>query len=183
MSNALLITNGTILTMDPAQPEVEAVGVIGETIVAAGTRQAVEQMDQIGSLRATLDAVQSLLEEQKALGEQSREQSRKTLGKTPEQTMLSRLAAMARRTRERKVVVTSKDTFALVEWSIPEDAEALAQTGVVEPHPEETLPPMRPEERHPEPRNENARSSGRGSDRKRRRDEDDDIDVPPFMRH
>ncbi len=44
MFDALLITNGTILTMDPAQPEVEAVGVIGETIVAAGTRQAVEQM-------------------------------------------------------------------------------------------------------------------------------------------
>jgi predicted amidohydrolase YtcJ len=44
MFDALLITNGTILTMDPAQPEVEAVGVIGETIVAAGTRQAVEAM-------------------------------------------------------------------------------------------------------------------------------------------
>src|SRR5215217_2675923 len=87
------------------------------------------------------------------------------VGKTPEQTMLSRLAAMARRTRERKVVVTAKDTFALVEWSLPEDVEALAQTGVVEPNPEESLPPMRPEERHPEPRNENARSAGRGSDR------------------
>jgi len=34
MFDALLITNGTILTMDAAQPEVEAVGVIGETIVA-----------------------------------------------------------------------------------------------------------------------------------------------------
>ncbi|MBF5044116.1 hypothetical protein FGE12_17085 [Aggregicoccus sp. 17bor-14] len=96
------------------------------------------------------------------------------VGKTPEQTMLSRLAAMARRTRERKVVVTAKDTFALVEWSLPEDAEALAQTGVVEPNPEESMPPMRPEERHPEPRNENARSAGRGSERKRRRDEEEE---------
>ena len=66
------------------------------------------------------------------------------VGKTPEVTMLSRLAAMARRTRDRKVIVTAKDTFALVDWSIPEDVEALAQTGVVEPHPEEDLPPLRP---------------------------------------
>ena len=35
------------------------------------------------------------------------------IGKTPEITMLSRLAAMARRPRDRKVMVTAKDTFAL----------------------------------------------------------------------
>ncbi|QDE97996.1 HTH domain-containing protein [Myxococcus xanthus] len=96
------------------------------------------------------------------------------VGKTPEVTMLSRLAAMARRTRDRKVLVTAKDTFALVDWSIPEDVEALAQTGVVEPHPEEELPPLRPAERHPEPRTDNVRVAGRGSDRKRRRDEDEE---------
>jgi len=96
------------------------------------------------------------------------------VGKTPEVTMLSRLAAMARRTRERKVIVTAKDTFALVDWSIPEDVEALAQTGVIEPHPEEDLPPLRPVERHPEPRMDNVRVAGRGSERKRRRDEEDD---------
>lgn len=33
---------GTILTMDPSQPEVEAVGVVGERIVAAGNRRVVE---------------------------------------------------------------------------------------------------------------------------------------------
>jgi hypothetical protein len=96
------------------------------------------------------------------------------IGKTPEVTMLSRLAAMARRTRDRKVIVTAKDTFALVDWSIPEDAEALAQTGVMEPHPEEDLPPLRPAERHPEPRQDNVRVAGRGSERKRRRDEEDE---------
>ncbi|QQR41648.1 restriction endonuclease [Myxococcus xanthus] len=96
------------------------------------------------------------------------------VGKTPEVTMLSRLAAMARRTRDRKVLVTAKDTFALVDWSIPEDVEALAQTGVVEPHPEEELPPLRPPERHPEPRTDNVRVAGRGSDRKRRRDEEEE---------
>ena len=41
MVDAFMITNGTILTMDPAQPEVEAVGVIGERIVATGDRDAV----------------------------------------------------------------------------------------------------------------------------------------------
>ena len=50
------------------------------------------------------------------------------VGKMPEQTMLSRLAAMARRTRDRRVMVTAKDTFALTDWALPEDAEALAQT-------------------------------------------------------
>jgi predicted amidohydrolase YtcJ len=42
MFDAQLIVNGTILTIDPGQPEVEAVGVIGDKIVAVGTRQAVE---------------------------------------------------------------------------------------------------------------------------------------------
>ncbi|WP_224371305.1 HTH domain-containing protein [Hyalangium versicolor] len=96
------------------------------------------------------------------------------IGKTPEMTMLSRLAAMARRTRDRKVIVTAKDTFALVDWSVPEDLEALAQTGVVEPHPEEDLPPLRPVERHPEPRNDSVRVSGRGSERKQRRREEEE---------
>ncbi|MFL5345432.1 MAG: HTH domain-containing protein [Hyalangium sp.] len=96
------------------------------------------------------------------------------VGKTPEVTMLSRLAAMARRTRDRKVIVTAKDTFALVDWAVPEDPEALAQTGVVEPHPEEDLPPLRPVERHPDPRNDNVRVAGRGSDRKRRREEEEE---------
>ncbi|HEX8699745.1 MAG TPA: winged helix-turn-helix domain-containing protein, partial [Myxococcaceae bacterium] len=96
------------------------------------------------------------------------------VGKTPEMTMLSRLAAMARRTRDRKVIVTAKDTFALVDWALPEDAEALAQTGVVEPNPEEDLPPLRPVERHPEPRGDNVRAAGRGTERKRRRDEEED---------
>ncbi|XXF75093.1 HTH domain-containing protein [Myxococcaceae bacterium GXIMD 01537] len=95
------------------------------------------------------------------------------VGKTPEITMLSRLAAMARRTRDRKVVVTAKDTFALVDWSLPEDPEALAQTGVPEPNPEEELPPLRPVERHPEARMDNVRVAGRGSERKRRRDEEE----------
>jgi hypothetical protein len=95
------------------------------------------------------------------------------VGKTPEITMLSRLAAMARRTRDRKVIVTAKDTFALIDWSLTEDPEALAQTGVPEPNPEEELPPLRPVERHPEPRTDNVRVAGRGSDRKRRRDEEE----------
>ena len=96
------------------------------------------------------------------------------VGKTPEQTMLSRLAAMARRTRDRRVIVTAKDTFALVEWSLHEDPEALAQTGVPERNPEEDLPPLRPAERHPDPRGDNVRAAGRVErDRKQRREEEE----------
>ncbi|WNG26038.1 hypothetical protein F0U62_19925 [Cystobacter fuscus] len=96
------------------------------------------------------------------------------VGKTPELTMLSRLAAMARRTRDRKVIVTAKDTFALTDWSLPEDAEALAHTGVMEAHPEEGLAPLRPTERHPDPRTDNVRVAGRGSERKQRRQEEEE---------
>ncbi len=100
------------------------------------------------------------------------------VGKTPETTMLARLAAMARRPRDRKVIVTAKDTFALADWMLAEDAEALATTGVVEPNPEEAMPPYRPNERHPESRPEFARGAGRGErDRDRghkRRDRDDE---------
>jgi hypothetical protein len=96
------------------------------------------------------------------------------VGKTPEQTMLSRLAAMARRARDRRVIVTSKDTFALAEWQIPENPEALQQTGVPEPNPEEDLPPLRPPERHPDPRNDNVRAAGRAErGGKRHREEED----------
>ena len=42
MNDAFIITNGTIATMNRAQPEVEAVGVIGDRIVAVGNRTIVE---------------------------------------------------------------------------------------------------------------------------------------------
>lgn len=42
MTNAVIYGNGVILTMDPNQPEVEAIGVIGERIVAVGGRSDVE---------------------------------------------------------------------------------------------------------------------------------------------
>ena len=95
------------------------------------------------------------------------------VGKAPDKTMLSRLAAMARRTRDRRVIVTAKDTFALAEWAIPEDAEALAQTGLPEPNPEELLPALRSAERHPDARPENVRASGRPADRHRWHDEEE----------
>src|SRR5919197_3925693 len=95
------------------------------------------------------------------------------VGKTPELTMLSRLLAMARRKTDRKVVVTSKDMFALADWALPEEADALAQTALAEVREEESLPPLRPAERHPEARAEYVRVAGRGSERKRRRDEDE----------
>ncbi len=96
------------------------------------------------------------------------------VGKAPDKTMLSRLAAMARRTRDRRVIVTARDTFALAEWAIPEDPEALAQTGLPELNPEESLPPLRSPERHPEARGDNVRAAGR-SDRRRKQEEEDDF--------
>jgi ribonuclease E len=100
------------------------------------------------------------------------------VGKTPEMTMLARLAAMAKRPRDRKVIVTAKDTFALADWMLAEDAAALQATGVIEPNPEEAMPPYRPTERHPESRVEFARGAGRGErDRERghkRRDRDEE---------
>ena len=42
MVTSLLITNGTIATIDPRQPEAEAVGIIGDRIVAVGNRAMVE---------------------------------------------------------------------------------------------------------------------------------------------
>lgn len=100
------------------------------------------------------------------------------VGKTPEITMLSRLAAMARRPRDRKLQVTTKDTFALTDWMLPEDPEALNGTGVMEPNAEEALPPYRPSERHPEAHAEYLRTIGRQSDRKRR-DDDRKKKFPP----
>ena len=94
------------------------------------------------------------------------------VGKTPEQTMLSRLAAMARRTRDRRVTVTGPDTFALTDWGVPEDAAALEAMSAPYEHPEEGLPPLRPVERHPEPRNENVRGVGR-QERRRRHEEEE----------
>src|SRR6185295_17148086 len=95
------------------------------------------------------------------------------IGKTPEITMLSRLAAMAKRPRDRKVMITAKDTFALSDWMLPEDAAALQATGVAEPNPEEGMPPYRPTERHPEPRGDYVRAIGRQAERERKRRDDD----------
>ncbi|HZX42101.1 MAG TPA: HTH domain-containing protein [Myxococcaceae bacterium] len=94
------------------------------------------------------------------------------VGKTPEQTMLSRLAAMARRARDRQVTVTAPDTFALTAWGLAEDASALEAMSAPYEHPEEGLPPLRPVERHPEPHNENVRGIGR-QERRRRHDEEE----------
>ena len=94
------------------------------------------------------------------------------VGKTPEQTMLSRLAAMARRARDRRVTVTGPETFALTDWGVPEDVAALEAMSAPYEHPEEGLPPLRPVERHPEPRGDNVRGIGR-QERRRRHDEEE----------
>lgn len=92
------------------------------------------------------------------------------VGKQPEITMASRLAAMARRSEDRRLVAVEPDTFALADWnSVEPSPEALAQSGVVA-HPEEGEPPLRGRERHPKIDKENARVAGRG-DRRRKYEE------------
>ncbi len=95
------------------------------------------------------------------------------VGKAPDVTMLARLVSMARRARDRRVIVTAKDTFALVDWQLPEDPAALQETGVALKNPEEDLPPLRGSERHPEARAEYVRTLQRhqSDHQRRRRDE------------
>jgi hypothetical protein len=83
------------------------------------------------------------------------------VGQIPEQTMRERLAALARRSRNRKVAVVGPDQFALTDWGLPEDTAALTQLEAPET-PDEGVP-RRGKERHPPitpPRG--GRSEGRG---------------------
>ncbi len=97
------------------------------------------------------------------------------VGKNPAETLRSRLAVMSRRTRDRRVSVVGDDTFALVEWGLPEDAEALGRMGQPEePAVAEEPAPLRAVERHPESRSEGARAArqerhGRRHERERDR--------------
>src|SRR5437588_2857849 len=79
------------------------------------------------------------------------------VGQDPEVTMGQRLAAMAKREDDRKVVAVAPDgVFALVEWGVPQEA-------VVEPVPPPMSPPetgeplYRPAEREPRPIHAQAR--------------------------
>jgi hypothetical protein len=91
------------------------------------------------------------------------------VGKQPEITMASRLAAMARRSQDRRLVAVEPDTFALAEWNVQASPEALEKSGIVEPPPEDE-PLLRGRERHPKIDKENVRVAGRG-DRRRKYEE------------
>src|SRR3954470_24723409 len=71
------------------------------------------------------------------------------VGQDPEVTMGQRLAAMAKREEERKVVaVAPEGTFALVEWAVPQEAQVEAVAPPLAP-PESGEPLYRPREREP----------------------------------
>ena len=90
------------------------------------------------------------------------------IGKAPEDTMLARLKAVAKRMHDKPIVVTAKDTFALREWMLPEDPDALAFLDAPwMPFPEKVLP-LRPSERHPRVCDENVRFLGKSLERRRR---------------
>lgn len=94
------------------------------------------------------------------------------VGKIPEEVMGGQLVDHCRLPHlERRVVAVQPGTFALVEWGIDEDPHGLEN--LIEPPPEGE-PPYRPQERHPIPSREMARSTGRGAgseQRARRREE------------
>jgi hypothetical protein len=95
------------------------------------------------------------------------------VGKDPEVVMYSRLAAMARRKGDRRIVATEPGTFGLLDWGVQEDPTALDVQVV--PVPDETEPPLRPRERHPLPNKEIVRLAGRGErPRKYREDRERD---------
>ena len=71
------------------------------------------------------------------------------VGQDPEVTMGARLAAMAKREEDRKVVaVAPEGTFALVEWRVPEEAQVEPVPPPLEP-PEANEPLYREREREP----------------------------------
>src|SRR6266404_4259493 len=67
----------------------------------------------------------------------------------PEITMGQRLAAMAKREDDRKVVaVLPEGTFALIEWAVPQEAQVEAVAPTMQPE-ESGEPLYRPREREP----------------------------------
>lgn len=92
------------------------------------------------------------------------------VGQTPEETMGTRLLAMARREHERKIVTLDTGVFALAEWGLP--VPTVVEAPVIVPVVDETAPQYRPRERHP-PMQAEVLVGGRRDDRRRSRDEDD----------
>lgn len=90
-------------------------------------------------------------------------------GQTPEETMASRLLAMARREHDRKVVSPQPGVFGLAEWGIPQEEEPVLDTA--DRADEEGAPAYRSRERHPPLQKELV--VGRREER-RRRDADEE---------
>ena len=79
------------------------------------------------------------------------------VGQDPEVTMGQRLAAMAKREEDRKVVaIAPEGTFALVEWSVPQEIIVEPIAPPMEP-PDTGEPLYRPAEREPRPIHSQAR--------------------------
>ena len=94
------------------------------------------------------------------------------VGQIPEQTMRERLSALARRSADRKLVVVGPGQFALTDWGLPEDPEALA--ALDGPNERADEKPLRGKERHPpvskgSSRTEAGREQGSGRNKKKKR--------------
>lgn len=89
------------------------------------------------------------------------------VGKQPEVVMASRLAAMARRSHDKRLVAVAEDTFGLTDWNLVGDPEALEASGIIQLPQEASQPPLRGLERHPKISKDNVRILGRGERRRR----------------
>src|SRR5438270_5102599 len=80
------------------------------------------------------------------------------VGQDPEVTMGQRLAAMARRDDERRVIAISPEgTFALLEWKVPAEEVVDAVAPPLHPQEDPAEPIYRPREREPRPIHAQAR--------------------------
>src|SRR5205823_5708725 len=104
------------------------------------------------------------------------------VGQDPEVTMGMRLAAMAKREEDRKVVAVAPDgTFALLEWNVPQEAQVEPVAPPTEPA-AAGEPTYRPKEREPRPIHAPARRSGPQACLHRRRRAGDAGRVPAAFR-
>ena len=83
------------------------------------------------------------------------------VGKTPQEVMENRLAAMAKKPRDRRISITAPHTFGLVEWGLDEDRAAL-ELPILDTYERNTGPLLRGRERDPAASPSKVRIAGRG---------------------
>ncbi len=100
------------------------------------------------------------------------------VGQIPDDTMRERLVALARRSSDRKLLVVGPGQFALTDWGLPEDEQALAEMDSEPARPDDK--PLRDKERHPPLQKAVGGRSEGGRERDRDRDRKKKKRLPPL---